>query len=87
MDFENLFPKIVFNTLMNQFEIPSDSKCICLSGKLYKNCCKVYVDSLNETTRDYEAISKKNGLKRFQNAKQRTDKRSAPNILGEKIEK
>lgn len=87
MDFENLFPKIIFNTLMNQFEIPSDSKCICLSGKLYKNCCKAYVDSLNETTRDYETISKKIGLKKFQNAKQRIDKRSAPNLLGEKIEK
>ena len=69
MDFENLFPKIVFNTLMNQFEIPSDSKCLCFSGNPYKNCCKTYVDSLKESTRDYGAISKKNGLKKFQDAK------------------
>ena len=87
MDVENLFPKIIFKTAMNQFDIHSESKCLCLSGKPYKNCCKINVDSLKETTRDYEAISKKNGLKKFQDAKKRTDKRSVPNILGEKIEK
>ena len=87
MDVENLFPKIIFKTAINQFDLHSESKCLCLSGKLYKNCCKTNVDSLNETTRDYGVISKKNGLKKFQDAKKRTDKRSAPNILGEKIEK
>ncbi len=81
MDFENLFPKIVFNTLMNQFEIRVTLNVYVFQVNFIKIVVKPMLILLTRSYRDYETISKR-WIKEISECEQRTINKKYGNLLG-----